>query len=290
MKTILLTGGTGFLGSYLLKELLREKYEVILLKRSFSDVKRIEKHLPHLKAYNLDKIVLENIFSENNIHTIIHCATDYGKNSSGSQVEETNYRFPAHLLELAKKSKCKRFINTDTILLEQNSPYASSKKKFLQLLKTYKDHFLCNNVRTEQFYGPGDDDSKFVSFLILKFLNNDQQIELTLGEQERGFLYIDDLIRAFIKIVKSANELESGFFDYEIGTYEKIKIKHLVQLVKKMTGNSVTHLNFGAIPYRENELMNYMLDTNKIEKLGWKPQISLEQGVKKTIEYFINRK
>lgn len=288
MNTILLTGGTGFLGSRLLDQLLKEKYSVILLKRSSSDLKRIGNFIHRVKSYDNDISNLENIFSENNIQTVIHCATDYGKHDSTTeQVTQTNFDLPSQLLELSKKNNCRRFINTDTILPAENSNYAFSKNKFLQLFKSYEDFFSCINIKTEQFYGPGEDHSKFISFVILNFLNGEEKIKLTLGEQERGFLFIDDLINAFIKIIKASAEFKNGFYNYEIGVDEKINIRTIATLIKKMTANTKTQLEFGAIPYRENELMNYTLNTTEIKKLGWVPETTFEQGIKKTIEYLL---
>ncbi len=111
-----------------------------------------------------------------------------------------------------------------------------------------------------------------------------------MGEQERGFLFVDDVVNAFIKIIKASGGFNSGFYNYEVGVDTTIKIKELAELIKRMVQNTQTHLDFGSIPYRENELMTYTLNTTEIKKLGWNPETTLEQGIKKTIEHFINRK
>jgi len=117
-KKVILTGATGFLGSALLKALLRDNHEVIILKRSFSDTSRINNELSLVKHYDLDNVSIIKIFSENKgIDVIVHTATCYGrKNESAYQVFYSNTAFSLELLELAVKNKIKTFVNTSTIL------------------------------------------------------------------------------------------------------------------------------------------------------------------------------
>ena len=83
-KNILITGATGFLGSHLLSELVREKYQLVILKRSSSDTRRIKEFLTQTKSYDIDKIDIETIFSKHQIEGIIHLATDYGKTNNNA--------------------------------------------------------------------------------------------------------------------------------------------------------------------------------------------------------------
>ena len=76
---VLITGGTGFLGSNLLKCLADQNYPVILVKRSFSNVHRIRGYLDRIKSYDIDEVNLADIFSAHSIGTILHCSTDYGR-------------------------------------------------------------------------------------------------------------------------------------------------------------------------------------------------------------------
>ena len=70
---------------------------------------------------------------------------------------------------------------------------------------------------------------------------------------------------------------------YEIGTGKSVKLKNFVKLVKSIAQNKDTKLNFGAIPYRENEIMNSKADITEICKLKWKPRFTLEEGLRRTI-------
>ena len=114
-KTILLTGATGFLGSHLLEKLLESNYKIIVLKRSFSDIWRIQHLLQKVVYYDIDKVPLEKPFKENNIHIVIHTATLYGKNNEPiSDIVNTNLMFPLKLLETSLRFNLDFFINTDT--------------------------------------------------------------------------------------------------------------------------------------------------------------------------------
>jgi len=131
MKTILITGATGFLGSHLVEKLLSDGFNIIVLKRSFSNVWRIKHLLDKLISYDIDKISLERIFEENKIDVIIHTATLYGrKKEKIYEIIESNFILPLKLLELAVINNTKSFINTDTSLPKHLNYYSLSKNQF----------------------------------------------------------------------------------------------------------------------------------------------------------------
>ena len=269
-KSVLLTGATGFLGSMLLRRLLKEGYALTILKRSFSQTHRINDLMPSIQSFDLDKTELVEISRHVKAHYIIHCATDYGrKNVSVSDIIQANLVLPVSLLSLRDNFQCKCFINTDTIIDKRVSSYSKSKKQFREWL--------------EHFYGPGDDKSKFISSVIGNLLRNADHIDFTAGEQQRDFIYIDDVVEAFLLIIKNASSAGKGFYDYEIGTNRLISIKDIVKMMKNMTGNTVTKLNFGVLPYRENELMLSSVNTEKIRSSGWVPKYTIEAGIQHTV-------
>lgn len=285
-KTILLTGATGFLGSNLLKQILQNKaYKVIVLKRSFSNTFRIDKFSNQVKIYDIDLIDVEKVFLENSIDIILHCATDYGRKKQDIlQTIEANLLLPVRLLEYAIKHKVKVFVNTDTVLDKRINSYSLSKQQFKDWLLQSKNLITCINVSLQHFYGPGDDQTKFASFIIHSFLKNTKSIDLTLGEQKRNFVFIDDIISAFLLILKYAQKQKAGFYEFQIGTKANVSIKNLVLLIQKLSGNTLTKLNFGALEYRENEVMNSKTNIKMIQSLGWSPKYSLIEGLKITIE------
>ena len=81
-KTILLTGATGFLGSNLLKAFVKNGYQVVILKRSFSDTGRIKELIDQTPYFNVDQHGIEKAFASYKFDTIIHCATSYGRKNS----------------------------------------------------------------------------------------------------------------------------------------------------------------------------------------------------------------
>ena len=259
-------------------------YKLILLKRSFSDTSRIKDLESRVKTYNAGQTDIKNIFLENNVDIVLHCATDYGrKNPDPAQIEKTNFTFPSGLLELAKQHGVSSFINTDTILNKGLNPYAFFKKQFVERLKTYEQDLCCVNVALEHFYGPGDSESKFIIYLIKSLLGRAEKIDLTPGQQQRDFIYIDDVVSAFSLIIRHSKKLGKGYFEFEVGTGNLISIKDLVLKVQKLTKNTVTKLNFGALAYRDNEPTGHKPDLTGIKKLGWQCEHSLEEGLKKTI-------
>ena len=281
--TILLTGATGFLGSHVLSELSRLEYNVIVLKRTFSDLFRIKEYMTNIKTYDIDLIQLETVFEENHIDVIIHTATQYGrKEESLIDIVETNLMLPLKLIALAEKNNVKKFINTDTLLDKRVSSYALSKKQFRNWLQFYSNKMICINASLEHFYGAFDDKTKFVTLIIKSLIDKVEFLDLTLGEQERDFIYIDDVVDAFIKIIEW-DQYQNGFYEYEIGSGTNIKIKDFILSASKIIENFSTKLNFGAIPYRENEVMKSHVDLTEITKLGWNSSVSFEMGLKKTI-------
>ncbi|OGG59101.1 hypothetical protein A3C89_01685 [Candidatus Kaiserbacteria bacterium RIFCSPHIGHO2_02_FULL_50_50] len=282
--TILLTGATGYLGSKLLHALLKDGYSMIVLKRSFSDTFRIHDVLTHVLTHDVDNQELESLFENHNIETIIHCATDYGRKVvDPMQVIEANLLLPVRLLELARKHKVRHFINTDTILDKRMGHYSLSKHQFCDWLHSYKNYMLCTNVVLGHFYGSGDDATKFVSLISEKLLSNAPYIELTEGAQLRNFIHVDDVVDAFLRIVTHRTTHTDSFEEYHVCGEENISIKNLVLLMQELSGNVTTELRFGAIPYRDNEVMTYNIDTTALQKLGWKASYSLAEGLKKMI-------
>jgi len=288
MRTILLTGATGFLGSNLLKPLLEKGYFVIVLKRSFSNIDRINKLLNNYKKqialFDLDSTKLDNVFNNYNIDIMIHCATNYGRdNDNILEIIQSNLLLPLELLHLGIVNNVNNFINTDTVIDKNINHYSLSKKQFLDWLHKYSPQIKCINLSLEYFYGAFDNDTKFTTYIIKQLLNQAPEIDLTKGEQRRYFIYIDDVVSAFLTILDNLNKIDSGFSSFEVSTKRNISIKNFVLLVKKISENNNTKLNFGKVPYRKNELMNCKTDTSKLEALGWKAKTSLEEGITKTI-------
>jgi len=284
---VLLTGATGFLGSHLLQALLEAGHDLIILKRSFSDTWRINRFMDDICCYDLDTITLKDLFQRHGkIDTIIHTATNYGRNGeTASEIFETNASFPLNLLETAASLNTDTFFNTDTVLYNHLNYYALSKNHF----KEWGRHFaLMNrirfvNIKLEHMYGPNDDDSKFTDWVVQNFLNDISELPLTKGEQKRDFIYIDDVVHAYLTLLDNCLATKDNYLEYHLGSGNTITIRKFVETLHLLT-NSSTQLNFGAIPYRVNETMNSCADISKLRQLGWKPECELTIGLKKLID------
>lgn len=284
-KKILITGGTGYLGSHFINNFYN-KYEFIILKRSFSDVSKLNNSNNTLVFYNLDEINLIKVFEENKIDFVFHCATNYGRSDlSEINILNCNLTLPVSLLQLSKLYNIKYFINTDTILDKGVSHYALSKSHFNEWFKIFSDKITCLNVRLEHFYGPNDDNTKFISKILNLLLDDADHIDLTIGDQIRYFLHIEDVVSAFDKIISNINEISYGYHDIDLGSVKGISIRDITLLLKELTKNTRTVLKFGALDYRKNEIMNPDLNLKFILDLGWFEKISLKDGLKEIIEF-----
>jgi CDP-paratose synthetase len=283
---IIVTGGTGFLGSQIVKMLLKCNCEVIVLKRSFSDVSRLDQFLNRLTVYDIDCCMLQTPFEQTpDVSGIVHTATCYGrKNESDLTVFETNTYFPLQLLELAVEYHVPFFINSDTVLDRRTNAYSLAKKQFLdwgrKVSKEGKIHFV--NIKLEQFYGPGDDATKFTEHIIQSCVDNVSSLDLTLGEQKRDFIYINDVIAAYSLLIDRTVAQAVPFHEYELGSGNPVTIRDFVMLVKQLT-KADTNLNFGAVPYRANEKLESRPNLRALKKLGWQCQVNLVEGIKRVI-------
>lgn len=284
---MLFTGATGFLGSNLLKQIVsQDAYRIIILKRETSNLSRISSVVEQLEMYNVENLDFEKLFQQRQIDTILHCATNYGRSSANSlEIVEANLLLPLRLLEMGKQHGTRCFINTDTVLDKRLNDYSLSKKQFRQWLEVYAASMTCINVEIEHFYGPSDDASKFVTYIIQQLIREVSTIPLTAGEQKRCFIYIDDVVNAFELLLSESSTRGAGFYNYQVGTTETIRIRDFVEKVKSLSGNTRTRLQFGALPYRENEKMTVDLDLSGLQGIGWRPRVNLDEGIKRTIEY-----
>jgi CDP-paratose synthetase len=290
-ETILLTGATGFLGSHLLESLISNDYNVIILKRSFSDIRRIKHLISKTKAYDVDLLQIESAFRENKIDCIIHTSCKYGRNGESiKQIVESNLIFGLEVLELALKYNTRTFVNTDSFLPREINAYSLSKNQFLDWLKHSSNSIQVINLKLEHIYGPGDDTSKFVAWLFSQLLEGVHEINLTSGEQKRDFIYITDVVSAYL-IVIGRRKILNKFCEFQVGTGTSIEIKSLVLKLKntynRIKGVNKTKLNFGKIPYREGEIMNFVVNNYDLKQLGWNAETNLDNGLEKTLKQLI---
>jgi CDP-paratose synthetase len=289
--TVLLTGATGFLGSHLLRGLLENHVAVTVLKRSTSDTWRIGGLLPSASVYDIDRTPLRVAFESRPIDIVIHAATSYGrKGETIAQLMEANLLFPMRLLELAAAFNTSAFFNASSFstkgseLPEGLEYYTLSKRHFAEygncFAKTNPVQFT--DIQIEHMYGPDDDRTKFIPTAIRSLNTHKATFELTPGEQRRDFVYVDDVVAAFLTLIDHRSTLGRPSARVEVGSGTGESIKGAVQLLHQLC-ESKTQLQFGALPYRKGELMASEANVRMLRDLGWFPRVPLREGLQRTI-------
>jgi CDP-paratose synthetase len=286
-RKVLITGITGFLGSHLAKALLAAGYEIVAIKRKQSSTRRIDSVIPKVSLHDIEGIELDAIFAKHGpIDTIIHTATCYGRNNeSVSEIFEANTEFPLRLLDAGNRAGVKVFINTDTILDKYLNLYTLSKNQLLQWGRFFSIHKnICFvNIRLEHFYGADDDQTKFTAYVIRNCIGNAPEVRLTKGEQRRDFIFIDDVVAAYLVLLERIQHQDNSFSEFDVGSGQSISIREFAETVCRLA-KSTTHLNFGAIPYREGEVMHSVADISGLSSLGWHCRFDLATALKIVID------
>lgn len=286
-KRILLTGSTGYLGSHLADMLLANGHSIVALKRKTSSLQRLKSILPKITLIEAEGLDFSAAFKDyGKIDVVIHTAASYGRSGESiSQIVDANLNFPLRLMDAAVAADVRLFLNTDTALEKHLNAYSLSKRQFAEwgqhLSRQHITRFI--NLKLEHFYGEGDDDTKFTTHVINSCLMNVPELKLTLGEQKRDFIYINDVVSVYQLLLEKQELLSDWFVEFDVGSGEAVSIRKFVESVHKLTA-SKTHLNFGAQPYREGEKMFSQADTQSLQKLGWHCGHSLEQGLRLAIE------
>jgi nucleoside-diphosphate-sugar epimerase len=288
VKVVYITGVTGFLGSHLARALVRHGVEVHGLKRSSSDLSRLRDVARQLTFHDVDRGGIETLFSgQRPPDAIVHLATNYGRQGdSPSELARANTLFPLTLLEAAVRRGVATFLNADTCYTTEYKhlqAYTLSKKQLVdwgRILATRQTRFI--NLKLFHPYGPGDGPTKFVPEMVRRCLELTGEIQLTAGEQRKDFVYVDDVVSAMGLLLRNPERLDGGFVSLDCGSGQAVPIREFVETVHRVT-KSRTRLRFGALPYRDNEMMFAQADVSLLISLGWRPVVSLEQGIGKIL-------
>ena len=278
-RTILITGINGYLGSNLAKHLSHD-FQILGLENAFSNLGRIKNE--NYQVWRVEDKIPHEPFRKFRVELVIHTATFYGKSESSPQVFQANLFFPFEILDLSINNGCKLFINTDTVLERFTNTYALSKRQFREWCYMRRNDIKVINMQLEHFYGPGASASNFITSMIDKLKSNKSEIELTAGEQQRDFVYIDDVVRAFKCVIEQQKNILDNYTSFQVCSGELWTIKDLMLELKKLT-RSTSLLKFGVISYRNNELMKSETNNAMLLNLGWKPAFSMKEGLLKTI-------
>lgn len=278
---VLMTGATGFIGSRIAASLLRDHASITALKRPDSDISYLNSFLPNICFINAEIDQLKHI--DGPFDLIVHCATDYGR-MPGSDMEFPNILLPKLLLAEAPRWKADTFITLDTLLNPNMSEYTRTKSIFREYLQA-QTHLRAIGLFSDYVYGPGGHSHSFMVWAVRQFLTNAPSIPLTPGMQMRDFIYVDDLVSAFSQVIAHLHHLPKGYSRFDAVTGSPASIRDLLALLRVLTGNQQTVLEFGALPYREHEQMQVNACNEALRAIGWISNYRLEDGLKTVIAY-----
>ncbi len=303
-KKIVVTGGAGFLGSHLIKELKTKGADNIFIPRS--------------KDYDLrDKLICKEVVKGADI--IMHLAANVGgiglNQAKPGELFYDNLMMGVNLMEEARLAKVKKFVGLGTICEypkftplpfreddlwngypeETNAPYGLAKKMLLVQAQAYRQQYGFNAIHLMpvNLYGPGDNfdpqSSHVIPALIKKFIEGKEEKKKSVevwgdGNATREFLYVEDAARAIVM----ASEKYNKSLPVNIGSAFEISIGNLAQLIKELTGFQ------GEIIWdksKPNGQPRRKLNTTRAEKeFGFKSATDFNRGLKKTIKWYLKNR
>jgi nucleoside-diphosphate-sugar epimerase len=167
--------------------------------------------------------------------------------------------------------------------------YALSKRQFIEWLIIKSEIIKVANMKLQHVYGPMDGKEKFIPWIVNCLSKNVIRIPLTIGTQLRDFIYIDDVVSAFMLIIEKEKTL-SRYNEFDVGTGVLSSVKEFVTTLyesyKAYNPNVVTELGFGDVPLRRGEMMSVSVDNRNLKMMGWKPAYSIKQGCMKVVSEF----
>jgi dTDP-glucose 4,6-dehydratase len=306
---LLITGGAGFIGSEFAKQSAKD-YEIIIIdKLTYAgDLKRLNDIKGEYKFYKADicnKIKIDSIFKRERPEIVINFAAETHVDRSilaATPFIETNFKGTQVILDVSRKYKIKKIIHisTDEVYGETkkgsfiensplcpNSPYAASKAAADLLIKAYARtyYFPAIIVRPCNNYGPAQHSEKLIPLAILKASKKQKVPVYGSGKNIREWLFVSDCVEAILLVLKKGRigeiyNIGSGWMKRNIDVVKQIldilgKPKNLIAYVKDRPGHD----------------FRYSLNSEKIRnELAWRAKTSFEDGLKYTINWYINNK
>jgi UDP-glucuronate decarboxylase len=305
-KRILVTGGAGFLGSHLCERLLKEGNDVICADNFFTGDKSNIEHLldnPYFELLRHD-VTFPLYVEVDEIYNLACPASPVHYQFDPVQTAKTSVVGAINMLGLAKRTKAKILqastseVYGDPEVHPQPESYKGSVntigiracydegKRCAETL--FFDYYRQHNVdikvmRIFNTYGPNmnSNDGRVVSNFIVQALRGEDITMFGDGMQSRSFCYVDDLIEGMIRLMNSRD----GFTGpVNVGNPSEFTMIELAEKIIELTG-SKSKITFQPLPQDDPLQRQPVIDLARKE-LGWEPKIKLEDGLKKTIEYF----
>ena len=297
IKKILIAGGTGFIGYHLAKKCLQKGWSVTSISTKKPKKIRELKNVKYLICDVSNKNTLLKILPSN-FDYVVNLA-GYVDHSKRVKTLKSHYLGCKNLANIFSQKKIKKFVQIGSCVEygKIKSPQKENKINNQKIYSVYgfaklksskflinlyeKFNFPVTILRLYLVYGSHQDPNRIIPITIINSLKNNE-FECSQGTQMRDFLYIDDLIKAIIKVLKTK---KSNGEIINIGSGKPIMVKNIIYKVSKIVKGGKPL--FGKIKFRRDEIMKLYPNISKAKKiLNWKQKTNINDGLKKTIAFF----
>jgi len=304
MKSVIVTGANGFIGSALLKFMSIKGVQVYAIIRNRNDNIGKIKDLAGIKIVycDLNDIYnLPNLIPDRNIDVCIHLAWagSFGNTRADYKLQLTNIKYSLDIVNVIASMGVKRFVGAGTLaekdilnyhLIDGATPNAVSIYGIAKLTTHLMTKTECSKLDVEHIwcyisntYGIGNTTNNFINMASRKMLNGGHAA-FTDGEQIYDFVYISDTIRAIFAVADKGKNNTA----YYLGSTKQRKLKEYIKIIRDTIDPSIK-LFLGEIPFNGKSLSNEAYDTtNLIADTGYYPEIAFEDGIKATINWLKN--
>ncbi len=320
-QKVLITGGSGFIGSNLVSFLIKKKYKIVNLDilnyasilDKYKNFTKNKDYIFYKKNINQSEFI-EKIFSKNKIAGIFNLASnshvDRSIDSPVNFIKQnifSNLKFIDQINFLIKKKKFSgKFINistdevygsindkasTEDFPLLPSSPYSASKASIEHILRSYNMTFKMPfiNVRCCNNYGPYQFPEKFIPTIIINILNKKKIPVYGNGQNRREWIHVSDFCTA-LELIFRKGKINNT---YNVGSGKRVTNLYLINKIENIFKKKFKiDVNYKLIQYvadRPGHDKSYKIDSKKIRsQLNWQNKISLEHGLEETISWFIN--
>ena len=292
-KSILIIGGTGFLGFHLCSFFKKKKWRVFSLSQRPPAKYRKVKKIKYLFG-DISNIKRINFLSKLDINYIVNCG-GYVDHFNKVETYNTHVKGSKNLYKIFSKKNIKTFVQLGSALEygSMSSPQTEDKEgkpkdsygkcklnatKFFKNLKLYFPYVI---LRPYQVYGPKQDNNRIIPFIINSCLEN-KKFPCSDGNQLRDFLYVDDFVTAVYKTINNKNCYGKIL---NIGYGKPKKIKEVIKKINKKINSG--YPEYGKILMRKHEQKKLFPSIKNASKyLNWYPKVNFEKGLNKTIKYY----
>ena len=302
-QTIVLTGASGFLGSHLAQELAANGFRVIALVRSKSDLWRCnEFEGGKLVFLNGDAKDCRSSLQKYKPSILIHSSWQgvAPAEREDADIQARNIQYTTWLLNLARELNIKKIIAfgsqaeygyfdgriNEEAVCNPVSAYGNAKFTALGALRSFCEDHSVNWfwIRLFSIYGTRENREWLFPSVIINARNN-FPMDLTKCEQKYDYLYVKDFCRAMIKMLET--ECASGIFN--LTSNSSTQLKGMIETIRNMV-NPDAVLNFGALPYRQNQVMQMEGDSSKFNKqFSFKIKSTFEDNIRQVVNYYLNK-